>query len=325
MTSSSVEQAQRFAQDGQAERGAALLGDAGDRGDAVALAELAVWRMTGAHIPRDLVKARGLLRRAVVIGHVDAALMEIALTANGSGAAPDWPAALALLRTAARGDHVAANQLKLVKAMKLDDQGAPRTMPSPERLSEHCDLVRYPRLFSPEECMQVATVANDLLEPALVLDPTTGRQISHPIRTSDGAVIGPTREDLVIRALNHRLAAISGTQIDQGEALAVLRYAPGQQYRPHLDSITGAQNQRIKTVLIYLNHGFQGGETIFSELGVTIVPQQGDAIVFTNVTANGSPDPASRHAGLPVIQGVKWLATRWIRAHPLDVWKPPPS
>ena len=39
----------------------------------------------------------------------------------------------------------------------------------------------------------------------------------------------------------------------------------------------------------------------------------GDALIFRNILANGDPDPASRHAGLPVLEGVKYLASRWIR------------
>ena len=62
-----------------------------------ALVLLATWRMIGRPLPRDLPEARKLLRRAVEIGHVDGALMEIAMTANGSGGTADWAGALRLL------------------------------------------------------------------------------------------------------------------------------------------------------------------------------------------------------------------------------------
>lgn len=289
-------------------------------GDVDALMRLATWRLIGTPLPRDLGAARALLRRAVEIGHVDAALMEVALTANGSGGVVDWPAALALLRIAADTDPLAAEHLALLGAMQIDGNGLPLRLPKPERLSESPNVVRYPALLSPQECAHIATIAADMLEPATVLDPATGKPIAHPVRTSYGTVIGPAKETLPTRALNHRLAAISETTIAQGEPLAVLRYTPGQQYRPHLDSIAGTANQRIKSVLVYLNQGFVGGETRFLANGLTVSARAGDAIVFTNVLADGQPDRQSEHAGLPVQQGAKWLATRWIRAAPYDPW-----
>ena len=274
-------------------------------------------------VARDLPAARAMIRRAVAIGHVDGALMEVALTANGSGGPADWPTALALLRTAADTDPVAERQLALVEAMDLDQAGAPRSLPSSERLGDTPDIVRFPRLLSRDECAHIAGAVHDILEPSHVVDPATGGLREHPVRTSDGAVIGPTREDLVIRAINRRVAAISGTDIAQGEALSVLRYQPAQQFRLHHDAIAGAANQRIKTVLLYLNEGFTGGETFFPASNLTVRPVAGDAILFANTQADGTPDPRARHAGLPVTRGVKWLATRWIRARPFDIWTGP--
>ena len=234
-----TQRAIRQAAGGKIAEAVALLTAAGDQGDAAALMEHAIWHLTGVHIPRDVAAARVLLRRAVAIGHADGALMEVALTANGSGGVADWAAAMALLRIAARNDPVAQRQLHLLAAMDIDAAGAPRSLPSAERLSKTPDVVRFRRLLSPDECAHIAGVVQPILQPSDVVDPATGRKIEHPIRTSDGAVIGPTREDLVIRALNRRIAAISDTEIDQGEALSVLRYRPHQQYRTHHDALGG--------------------------------------------------------------------------------------
>jgi prolyl 4-hydroxylase len=320
MTSDAVRQAARIASSGQQAAAVALLEHAGDRGDIDALMQLAVWRLIGDVLPRDLPAARALLARAVAIGHVDGALMEVALTANGSGGRADWGAARALLDTAAASDPVAAAQCNLLDAMALSPDGAPAALPPAEVLSTAPLIVRYPALLTPAECAHVAGATADSLQPAAVLDPRSGRRIAHPVRTSDDAVIGPTREDLVVRAINLRVAAASRTPVENGEPLTVLRYRPGQQYRPHLDTIAGAVNQRVATVLLYLNEGYGGGETVFPDPNVTIVPRGGDAIVFANVDAQGRPDPRSRHAGLPVTYGVKWLATRWIRSAAIDPW-----
>lgn len=278
---------------------------------------------------RDLPAAQALLRRAAASGNADAALMEVALIANGSGAPADWPAALSLLRAASKWDEVAARHLALVDAMAIDDEGAPTRLPEPEPLAPDGAVVRYPGLLTPAECEHVARMAMDIMEPATVVHPVTGKPIKHPHRTSDGAVLGPTRETLAVRAINRRVAAISGTDVDQGEALTVLRYAPGQEYRPHHDTLTGTNNQRVKTVLLYLNQGFGGGETAFPHYGLSVTPRGGDALLFLNTGPNGRPDPRAQHAGVPVTGGVKWLATRWIRARPFSPWTgpevPPPT
>lgn len=302
-----------------------VLDAAAARGDVDALVQWAVDRMIGATVPRDLPSARRALRRAVTIGHVDAALMEIAMTANGSGGAASWSSALDLLRVAAKGDHVAAAQLDLVERMAIDTDGRPLSPYPAQELASRPRIARIAGLFTPAECVHVATATRDLLAPADVIDPNTGRAIINPVRTSDAAVIGPTREDLIVRALNLRLAAISDTDVRRGEALTILRYAPGQQFRPHLDAIAGSRNQRGRTVLVYLNDGYDGGETSFPEIGLVVKPRAGDAIVFDNTLPDGRADPLSRHAGEPVTKGVKWLATRWIRDRSFDMWAGPES
>lgn len=272
-------------------------------------------------LARDLARARELIRRAVTIGHVDAALMEIALVANGSGGPADWMAALRLLQAAAKDDPVAAEQLALVEDMELDEVGMPMQRPTGELLSRAPTVSLFRALLSPPECRHVASVAAAVMEPSLVIDPG-GKAIANPVRRCDNGTIGPTREDLVVRAINLRIASASDTHVTEGEPLTVLRYRPGQEYRPHFDALPNVANQRIKTVLVYLNEGFGGGETLFLASGLKVTPRAGDAILFDNIKADGAIDMQSRHAGLPVTHGAKWLATRWIRAKSYNPWAP---
>jgi prolyl 4-hydroxylase len=308
------------AQQGRFDDAVEILKAAGDKGDASAQAELAAWYLRGDLISRDLVKARAALRRAVEIGHVDAALLEVALAASGGGAPPDWIRAIALLRKAAINDSLAVEHLSLLDKMDLDEMGYPRTSAEGERLSEQPFIQRFPAVFSAQECLHIAKLANDRLEPAMVADPRTGRNIVNPIRTSDGTVIGPAQETLVVAALNRRLAALTGTRVEQGEPLSVLRYGPGQEYRAHVDTLPGAINQRIATAIAYLNDGFDGGETFFFANRISVTPKAGDVLVFRNLLANGTPDGSTRHAGLAVRRGTKWIATRWVRRDPYDPW-----
>lgn len=315
-----IQAASLSASQGHPDEAIQLLYAAGTSGDPDALAELALWYLRGDIVPRDLGAARAALERAVAIGHVDAALIEIALTANGSGGTPDWPGALALLRRAAANDPLAAQHLELLGQMALTADGAPRDLPPGQILHARPPVHRFPAFCTPIECAHIASVAAPTLQPATVFDPGSGKMVAHPIRSSDNAPIGPTQESLVVQAINRRIAAATATDVVQGEPLTVLRYAPGQQYRPHLDTLPNQSNQRIRTAILYLNHNYVGGQTVFPLLDLEIAPGIGDLLVFDNVDAGGAPDPLSRHAGLAVVSGTKWIATRWIRARPVSPW-----
>jgi prolyl 4-hydroxylase len=184
--------------------------------------------------------------------------------------------------------------------MNLHPNGTPRRLPQPETLSEAPNVLRFPALCTQAECVHVGNSVAHLLQPASVFDPASGRMVAHPIRTSDNAPIGPTQETLVVQAVNRRIATATGTDVTQGEPLTVLRYGPGQQYRPHLDTLPDQSNQRVRTAILYLNDGYHGGETAFPLLGISVRVGTGDLLVFDNVDAAGMPEPRSRHAGLPV-------------------------
>ena len=175
-------------------------------------------------------------------------------------------------------------------------------------------------------CDYVATIALPHLRPSTVLDPASGQMRMHPVRRSHHATLFPWDQDLVTWLLERRLTALVGQPAAHGEMLCVLQYPPGGEYRPHLDALTAGEGtsgeelersgQRTHTVLVRLAAGFTGGETRFPAADLTFAPGVGDALVFPNVDAHGAPDPRSLHAGLPVRAGVKWMATKWIRARP---------
>lgn len=323
MTDRSLDTVQQLLAAGHVQRAVQLLTQHAEAGDAAALYQMALWYLIGSPLPRDLAKARALLARAREAGQGDAAMFEIALTANGSGGPSDWGAATALLERAAGWLPEAAAQHALLGAMRIGPDGNPTTTPVGELLHPDVDVRYFANFVTKAECAHIATSVTDILRPASVVDPSTGRAVLNPVRTSDAAVIGPTREGLVLRAVNLRIAAASATDVAQGEALTVLRYGRGQEFRLHSDAIAGTRNQRVATMLLYLNDDFGGGETVFPDLGLTIRPKRGDGLLFGNVDADGRIDQRMRHAGVPVQSGVKWLATRWIRAQQFSPWTGP--
>lgn len=294
--------------------------DRGEPGGAEAAYQLAVRRVTGDGIARDWREARRLFGEAAAARHEAGALAYASLLALGAAGPPDWAAAVRVLEQAAADSEAAARNVALIRRMDLRPDGAPAQLLRVKPLSTAPRLALAEALFTPDECAHVRALATEHLRPSVVADPRTGQLRPHPIRTSEGAVIGPIQQDLVVHALNRRIAAATGTAVEQGEPLTVLRYRPGQQYRLHHDCLPGEANQRILTAIVYLNAGFEGGETAFEALEQAFKPAMGDALIFANTAADGRADERSRHAGLPVTRGEKWIATRWIRGARFDPW-----
>ncbi|MEA3012674.1 MAG: prolyl 4-hydroxylase [Sphingomonadales bacterium] len=297
-----------------------LLTGAAAAADPEALVGLANWRLSGQLVRRDLPASRDLFRRAAEAGHKEAARVHTAFVANGTGAPADWQEALRLLRL--YDFPGAAAQRALIDRMHLSPSGDPLERPAEKPLSDRPRVGRFAALFSPAECNFLAAEAELWLARSVVIDPQTGRQHRNPVRTSDGMSFALFLEGPAVHALNRRIAAATGTNVAQGETLQVLRYRPGQEYRPHFDAVPGEANQRILTLLVYLNEGYDGGETVFLKTGLSFKGRKGDALLFRNTLADGRADELTQHAGRPVAAGEKLIASRWIRARPFTF--PPP-
>ncbi len=85
--------------------------------------------------------------------------------------------------------------------------------------------------------------------------------------------------------------------IGLNERLRFYRYEAGQAFRWHYDGafMRGPGEVSRLTFLVYLNDGFEGGETEFEDALIT--PQKGTALLFSH---------AVRHQGAPVKHGVKY-------------------
>jgi prolyl 4-hydroxylase len=69
---------------------------------------------------------------------------------------------------------------------------------------------------------------------------------------------------------------------------------------------------RVGTLLMYLNTPVKGGSTTFPDVGFEVAPVKGNAVFFSYDCAH--PSTCTRHAGAPVIEGEKWVATKWLRS-----------
>lgn len=302
--------------------------DAGDPRAQTALA----YAMLSQDGPTSAAPAVELLNTAAKRDHVDALFLLAALTMLGVGRARKLDDAYGFIkRAAAMGDKSAKGQLAVLGRDAFDK--APWLQP--------VHLVRQvdaPRIFMVENflprsaCDWLIEVARPQLKPSVVYDAASGSWATHPSRTSETANFRSLEHDLVTHLVSWRIASTVGVPMLNQEGSKVLRYAQGQEYRPHFDFIRpgveaeafgvelAKYGQRIVTVLIYLNDDYDGGETHFPRLDLKFRGKVGDALVFWNLSETGELERNSLHAGLPVTAGEKWLLSKWIRQKPLPLF-----
>ncbi len=186
------------------------------------------------------------------------------------------------------------------------------------------DVVLIDDFMTEAECDELCALSKSTLKKSTVVDDKTGQGINHHARTSQGTYFSVGQNALVTK-IENRISEITGTPVNHGEGIQILNYANGGEYKPHFDYFpdnAGGQanmqkgGQRIITIVMYLNNVKTGGATIFPEINLSIYPKKGSALYFSYYNANGKVDPLTLHGGAPVIEGEKWIATKWIRQHP---------
>lgn len=113
-----------------------------------------------------------------------------------------------------------------------------------------------------------------------------------------------------------------GFEIDGCEKPQILCYKPGGHYKPHVDaealwemsdgSISWRKHMdRDLSTLIYLNNGFTGGDLVFPDLGVRIIPEPGLLVTFPSTHH-------FEHGVEPVISGNRYTIVNWMTVKGFD-------
>lgn len=208
----------------------------------------------------------------------------------------------------------------------LDLALSPRQMDAGDRWVDVIATLATPRvvvlgnLLSADECDALVDAARPRLSRSLTVQTQTGGEEMNPDRTSQGMFFNRGESELISR-IEARIARLLNWPVDHGEGMQVLRYGAGAQYKPHYDYFDPAEpgtptilrrgGQRVATLVMYLSEPARGGGTVFPDAGLEVAPVRGNAVFFSY----DRPHPATGtlHGGAPVIEGEKWVATKWLR------------
>jgi prolyl 4-hydroxylase len=229
-------------------------------------------------------------------------------------------------------EHAKANGLPVpVRVPEPDLSGAPVRLWAGDREVEVLLAMQQPRvvvfggLLSHAECDELMALAKPRLVRSETVDIQTGGSEVNASRTSNGMFF-QRGENAVCALLEARIASLLDWPLENGEGLQILRYGPGAEYRPHHDYFDPEQpgtptilkrgGQRVGTLIVYLQAPERGGATTFPDVHLDIAPIKGNAVFFSY----DRPHPLTRtlHGGAPVLEGEKWVATKWLRERRFD-------
>jgi len=179
--------------------------------------------------------------------------------------------------------------------------------------------------LSKEECDYLISLIDENNSPSMVVSEGVERDKYDRSRTSSTCNL--PLNDTKVKEIHQRIADKLGIDISKGESLQGQMYKPGQYFKPHNDWFGpgSAYNKhclhsgnRTNTLMIYLNDDFEGGATDFARKKVTVKPELGKAVTWTNLLEDGNGDQDSLHEGQDVISGTKYIVTSWWRQKPWD-------
>lgn len=173
-------------------------------------------------------------------------------------------------------------------------------------------IVVLGNVLSDEECDELIKLSKDKMKRSKI---GTTREVNEQ-RTSSSTFLEENESEIVSR-IENRVSSIMNIPIEHGEGLQILKYTPGQEYRAHNDFFSAnskvANNNRISTLVMYLNDVEEGGETYFPKLNFSVSPKKGMAVYFEYFYNDQQLNDLTLHGGAPVIEGEKWVATQWMR------------
>jgi len=179
------------------------------------------------------------------------------------------------------------------------------------------DLYALDGFLEPRECEQLIALVSGNLQPS---------GLSHgndpEFRISQSALLC-FLDDPLAAAIDAKICRTLGVSAEYSEGIQAQRYDAGGLFKPHFDyfgagsdvhrSACSVRGNRTWTFMVYLNEDFTGGATRFTEIDCVVRPRTGMALFWNNLSADGTPNPLTKHCGEIVTGGHKVIITKWFR------------
>lgn len=201
-----------------------------------------------------------------------------------------------------------------------------------EVICEDPPILLFSGVLNVIDCAYLIFVSTPRMERASVIDPASELDgMVSQVRTSMSTYMPFQLIDILSRFIELKIIRQTGEDLLLSEPMSILRYAPGEYYKPHVDYFNPKLNvsaglmedggQRTASAITYLSTPEAGGGTSFPHLGINVPAASGNTLWFRNCNDDGDIDARSLHAGDTVDAGEKWVVTKWFRQEPTDYTK----
>ena len=163
-------------------------------------------------------------------------------------------------------------------------------------------IYTFQNVYTPEECQAFVTLSENIGYESAPINLAGGAVVTPEVRNNARVILDDEllAEEIWSRVKQYLPKVINGRRaIGLNERLRFYRYDPGEKFETHVDGYYMRPNgeQSMLTFMLYLNGGFEGGETNFQS-GVSINPEAGMVLVFRH---------ALYHEGAALVSGRKYV------------------
>ena len=179
-------------------------------------------------------------------------------------------------------------------------------------------IIIFKKLLDTQSCIEIIKEYSPRNSPSYVTD---GNKVSKSkLRSSSSSLIKKEEEEIF--QLRKKTCSLLNWNFEDSERFQFITYKKGEKYAPHFDAFDLNQmkkisnrktTQRIHTNIIYLNENFEGGDTYFPKLGISIQAEAGMMLSFENcIGKTNFINPFSIHESLPITKGKKNILITWL-------------
>ncbi len=217
------------------------------------------------------------------------------------------------------------NELRFIPAIfrKKDEVHFSRVMKHLEALGAKkidvaIPLYTFENLLTKDECNEIIE-----LQKKNNAQSTTGEgrdQQLNPIRTSFTTYFelnGPENTHEILKHVKEKILSLLDIPAQYSEGIQGQWYQKNGFYNEHFDADENYERfnrhhgNRTWTCMVTLNKVQEGGDTCFPLLDQRFEPKVGQAIIWYNLDESGLANPLTLHAGLPIVEGEKFIITQW--------------